>query len=293
MLEIFLRSYIDTALWSSTGGLYEGDQEPLDKSYDKSDLSPASLAAMRGDCAKFCRENEDLLWKARTEDGQDYARQGHDFWLTRNHHGAGFWDGDYPSTGEALTEAAHAFGEADLYVGDDGYVYQSGAEDKGRLPIKPRYQFDESDRQSLKSMGIMGSKRKSASFAEEQWEDALLRKGWHVDNERTGEHDWEDDIWTHNDFPHLEMRIHEGTDGSWFEAREDGQEALHGDDTDELWRWLSDVEAAGEAEKEAPVFHGREPDERDLEDLEEMGVRWAAKSPLLWKNKGRGIRGSA
>ena len=51
-------------------------------------------------------------------------RAGHDFWLTRNHHGAGFWDGDWPEdVDEKLTEASHSWGEMDLYVGDDGRVY--------------------------------------------------------------------------------------------------------------------------------------------------------------------------
>ena len=37
---------------------------------------------------------------------------GHDFWLTRNGHGAGFWDGDYPESEETiLTDAARTFGE--------------------------------------------------------------------------------------------------------------------------------------------------------------------------------------
>lgn len=48
----------------------------------------------------------------------------HDFWLTRNHHGAGFWDGDYPEPiATQLTNLAHGFGECNLYVGDDGLIY--------------------------------------------------------------------------------------------------------------------------------------------------------------------------
>lgn len=35
-----------------------------------------------------------------------------DFYLTRNGHGAGFWDGDYPDeVGRKLTDIAHGFGE--------------------------------------------------------------------------------------------------------------------------------------------------------------------------------------
>ncbi len=43
-----------------------------------------------------------------------------DFWLTRNRHGAGFWDGDYPDgIGERLSDIAHGFGEVwvDKYRG--------------------------------------------------------------------------------------------------------------------------------------------------------------------------------
>jgi hypothetical protein len=49
---------------------------------------------------------------------------GHDFLLTRNGHGCGFWDGDWPEeAGERLTAAAEKCGEFNLYVGDDGLLY--------------------------------------------------------------------------------------------------------------------------------------------------------------------------
>lgn len=49
---------------------------------------------------------------------------GHDFWLTRNHHGAGFWDrGLSNGRGKILTDIAHSFGELILYVGDDGQIH--------------------------------------------------------------------------------------------------------------------------------------------------------------------------
>lgn len=53
----------------------------------------------------------------------------HDFLLTRNHHGAGFWDGDYEQyqegLGDTLTKLADTFGEITAYNGDDGKVYIS------------------------------------------------------------------------------------------------------------------------------------------------------------------------
>jgi hypothetical protein len=53
----------------------------------------------------------------------DYA--GHDFWLTRNHHGCGFWDRGLGELGDQLTKASQQFDEIDLYVGDDGKLYFS------------------------------------------------------------------------------------------------------------------------------------------------------------------------
>ena len=53
--------------------------------------------------------------------GMEYA--GHDFWLTKNGHGAGFWDRGIGETGRALTDAAHVYGSTDLFAGADGKLY--------------------------------------------------------------------------------------------------------------------------------------------------------------------------
>jgi len=110
----FLTAYIEATLWSSTD-----DQDiPLDYNYGISDLAPETFQKMDEDCARFINENwEDI--------GLDFTKAGHDFWLTRNGHGCGFWDGDWPKdAGERLTSSSKRFGEVDLYVGDDGKIYQ-------------------------------------------------------------------------------------------------------------------------------------------------------------------------
>ncbi len=45
----------------------------------------------------------------------EHEPAGHDFWLTRNGHGAGFWDGDWPTYGDKFTEIAKSFGEVHAY----------------------------------------------------------------------------------------------------------------------------------------------------------------------------------
>lgn len=112
-LDDFTQAYVDCALWSTL----DDNEEPLDGNWDTSDIHPDSLDRIRDVCAEFQREYEGPI-------GYRSARAGRDFWLTRNGHGAGFWDGDWPEVaGEALTAAAHKYGESDVYVGDDGYLH--------------------------------------------------------------------------------------------------------------------------------------------------------------------------
>lgn len=69
----------------------------------------------------------DFLEKAnKLVDLQSYRADlmGHDIWLTRNGHGAGFWDGDWPEPdATTLDNLAKELGQADLYLGDDGFLY--------------------------------------------------------------------------------------------------------------------------------------------------------------------------
>lgn len=114
-LDTFLTHYIACALWSST----DDAGDPLDAAYSVSDFAPEALATMREDCADFIRANAASLDAC----GLSVEQCGHDFWLTRNHHGAGFWDRGIGVVGDALTQAAQAYGSCDVYVGDNGKLY--------------------------------------------------------------------------------------------------------------------------------------------------------------------------
>lgn len=118
-----LSGYLSTALWSTNDQSDERGGRPMDENYSLDDIDPETIARAEKDCADFEAKAGNLL------DGLDMGTVGHDFWLTRNGHGAGFWDGDYEkSVGDALTKISKEFGEVDLYVGDDGKIY-SGVED--------------------------------------------------------------------------------------------------------------------------------------------------------------------
>jgi|SRR3972149_3149972 len=115
----FLRGYLVAALWSSNDNSDDSGGEPLDKNYSIDDISDESLAKAISDVNKFIKENRAALDGTGADDDQN----GHDFWLTRNRHGVGFWDRNYGEVGDTLTEASHKFGEVYAYVGDDGKIY--------------------------------------------------------------------------------------------------------------------------------------------------------------------------
>lgn len=111
MLNVFVESYIETALWASTD---EQDQ-PLNKRFNAGHLSDADWLKCVSQCADFL-SRLDVAHLSAAWTSASYKRAGHDFWLTRNGHGAGFWDGDWPNSGKELTEASKQAGECNLRV---------------------------------------------------------------------------------------------------------------------------------------------------------------------------------
>ena len=117
MLGTCTQAYITAAPWSATTHNAAGDGVPLDDDHDESDLSPATRADMEVDCAAFYDTHKDAI-------GDNASGAGHDLWLTRCGHGAGFWDGDWPEPdATTLSDAAEKLGDVFLYVGDDGQIH--------------------------------------------------------------------------------------------------------------------------------------------------------------------------
>jgi hypothetical protein len=141
-IDDFVAQYLRTVLWAETVCLpcaedelvdgymdvdddhpLEGikDGESLDSHFGFEDFTPESVAMACLDCDAFReRMYEEGLTDLAAEYKQE-SRHGHDFWLTRNGHGAGFWDGDYGDyVGDRLTDICREFGECGVLVGEDG-----------------------------------------------------------------------------------------------------------------------------------------------------------------------------
>lgn len=114
-LDAFTLAYVQCALWSSTECDADGSMgEPLDANYSADDLTLATLREMIRDCKAFQRDNAADLLAYYAERYESDA--GHDFWLTRNGHGAGFWDRGLGELGDRLSKASKFYGSVDLMV---------------------------------------------------------------------------------------------------------------------------------------------------------------------------------
>ena len=108
---------------------------PLDANYLVKDFDEESLKKLYAEYQQFLSVVEEKITEKIGEDWDciddfyDLAQPAlnqteYDYILTRNRHGAGFWDGDWSdSVSEILTDAAQAQGEFDVYVGDDQKIY--------------------------------------------------------------------------------------------------------------------------------------------------------------------------
>ena len=139
--------YLETILWAETVMLPVAEEEliddcmdvarehplhdvsecdPLDHHFSLEHFTEESLCQAESDCEAFF----DRLNKAGLADRAscfaDDDQIAHDFWLTRNGHGAGFWDGDYcddfDDVGDLLSAIADGFGGRDVGVTPSGRV---------------------------------------------------------------------------------------------------------------------------------------------------------------------------
>jgi len=107
-----LDGYLEAALWSSG--------EEFDE-FSIYDIDEKSIDEAHLDIENFVGKAGDLL----VDFPMGYSQIGHDFWLTRNGHGAGFWDRKEleDGLGEKLTKISKEFPEKTIYEGDDGKIY--------------------------------------------------------------------------------------------------------------------------------------------------------------------------
>lgn len=107
-----VEGYLECALWSSL----DDNQQPLDANFDLESFTTDAMACAIADCNAFKKLAGDRL------NNVEESSIGHDFWLTRNGHGAGFWSRDLGKIGDDLTDICKQFKELNCYVNDNGMI---------------------------------------------------------------------------------------------------------------------------------------------------------------------------
>jgi len=115
-LSVVVDSYLECAIWVR----FDADED-----LSIEDINTESLNKASEDCKLFLN--------LAPENNINPSQLGHDFWLTRNRHGAGFWDRYIDEKepklkviakelGDKLTKLCEELGENNIYLCDDGKV---------------------------------------------------------------------------------------------------------------------------------------------------------------------------
>lgn len=116
IFDEFFRGCLEAAIF--TGHHYSSpenldDTEPMDRHYSADDIPREIRKELEADCLDFLNSSGFMV-------ADDPHKAGIDFHFTRNRHGAGFWDGDWPEHGGELTKRSHLYGTSELYSDENG-----------------------------------------------------------------------------------------------------------------------------------------------------------------------------
>jgi hypothetical protein len=119
--EAFVSGYLAGICWANAIG-EDHDESPEVTPYD---LPESVEAELRQDARDFLTGDhvEQLVRGAvRRLRGYSYESAGIDYALTRNGHGAGFWDRGLGMVGDALTALSRPYGSRSIMVNSEGEV---------------------------------------------------------------------------------------------------------------------------------------------------------------------------
>lgn len=117
-IDFMTQGFLTCVLWAESGD----PDSPLGVAPSPDDLANETRTKAHELCTDFTAYCERVGIDLEAVPSMDAGSIGHDFWLTMQGHGAGFWDRGLRELGDRLTEAAKTF-SADCYLGDDGKVY--------------------------------------------------------------------------------------------------------------------------------------------------------------------------
>lgn len=123
--ERIYTGFVEAMLWAEHYFDEQGnDRGAWQDHYDIEDISNDAESQIKADIDGFVNlcEGQGIDLHALDYRTERFANIGHDFYLTRQGHGVGFWDRGFGQVGEELTKWAKTYGSINLYD-SDGEVF--------------------------------------------------------------------------------------------------------------------------------------------------------------------------
>lgn len=177
-----LQDYLVAAIWTEEERIEEEDDV---SGLDVSDFSEEAINKAKSDIKKFMAKAYELFLPEELARGN---KIGHDIWLSRNGHGAGFFDGDYEES-DKLQSIAEDLKEVVLEYGDDKKLHFLGGISESVESEEKWIGIDADLETSLYEYGVVVKKPKNRDYPDEWFVlyaiqgDELFDVGWKRESE--------------------------------------------------------------------------------------------------------------
>ena len=116
LIDAMVSAYLEAVVFTDCG-----DDSDVPKGAQFADVAIIEACAT---CADFLAQAMNAgLWRQWIDAGMTIGSFAYDYWLTRNGHGAGFWDRGLGELGDKLSDMAQTQGSVYAYAGDDCLIY--------------------------------------------------------------------------------------------------------------------------------------------------------------------------
>jgi hypothetical protein len=130
MLQGYLEAVVFTGAMvdeesANACGIEYNESDPTIYSFSINDITPSATTRAEEDCLEFVKKAGDLLAGHNLPHGEPiWDDVGRNFWLSRNGHGAGFFDKtrEFGDSAEPLQELARGFPEAYPFLLNNGDI---------------------------------------------------------------------------------------------------------------------------------------------------------------------------
>lgn len=144
--DVIIESYLETALWvSETSDDHEefDDKTIFNFSYNAKKQAKEEIEWFLANAGDVFSEVSDTTI-------------GHDLWLSRNHHGSGFFDRDGydEDTAQFLMDLSNILGEISIYINDRGWIDFDGNSKKYKEFDIVKFLKDKEEKDRIKKYNL-------------------------------------------------------------------------------------------------------------------------------------------